>query len=184
MYVQFTQDIPNPQDPTEILYRAGEREDVPVSVAQNLFFLKQAFATKRPNYGTPEWIAEQQARDAQRIAAMPEHERQNFPTTPTWTVRKTVTGKVVVAYNYQATSMVYGEVLLMDPKTQQPDPKASEKQIVDVLKAAKCPQSVIDQFLATKNSPDALAADAARVEADRRAQAEQREREKNAIRFV
>lgn len=66
MYIQYIRDCIDP-DTKELLGRKDERVHVPQSVGENLIFRKLAQRCPRPNYGTPEWIAERQAADAQRV---------------------------------------------------------------------------------------------------------------------
>lgn len=136
MHIQITKTFSD----LGITHTEGTREHVAASVAERYFEAKVAAPVKYAS------IAERFAVDeALRVAAIPEHLRE----TPDikWGVRRLPTSeKWVVTSSQLGTNLIYGPPMLMD--RGRPDFAASEKQFVATLKKAKCPQSVIDTYLA------------------------------------
>ena len=158
---------------------------LPQHRAQALIDSGAAVEVPMPPRGSSGWLAEMREREEQRIALIPADQRQitQFPQ-PSWSVRHLKEqNKYVVVFNHLTTETIYGERVLLDGKGR-PDLKGTEKQLVSVLTREGCPKAVIQKYLDAKNAPDFLAAEAARIDADRRAAEAQRERERYAPRFI
>jgi hypothetical protein len=176
MKIQYTQFALNPA-------LRGTTAHLPLHRALVLIDVGAAVEVPLPARGTPGWHAAMQELEAERVKNIPSDQRQNLPTVPTWSVRFLESArKYVVVMKQLTTEIMYGETMLMD--RGRPDFKASAKQFAFVLKQAGCPQVVFQQWLDARNAPDFLAAETTRIAEDKRNAEAQRERERNAPRFM
>ena len=177
MKIQYTQFALNPA-------LRGTTAHLPLHRALALIDVGAAVEVPMPPRGTHEWHAAMQELEVERVKSIPADQRQNAPTLPQWTVRfLEQSRKFVVVMNHLTTELIYGETILNDGKGR-PDFKASEKQFVAALKTAGCPQVVIQKYLDSKHAPDFLAAEQARIATDKQAMERQRERERNAPKYI
>lgn len=160
-----TSHVPNSQE-FQVLVAAGIIEVIP-----------------KPVRGSAEWLNAMAEEEEQRVSQLPADRREPEPTAPTWSLRFVErSNKYVVVQNSLAGEVIYGENVLM--RRGVPDVLASEKQLVDALKKAGCPHTIIAKYLDAKTAPDFVAKEAARIEADKRAADAQRERERQMPRFI
>jgi hypothetical protein len=162
----------------------GTTTHLPSYRAQALIDSGAAVEVLMPARGTAGWHAAMTELEAERVKNIPADQRHDIPTVPQWSVRfLEQSRKFVVVVNSLMGETIYGESVQLDGRGR-PDLKGAEKQLVFVLKEARCPQAVIQKYLDSKHAPDFLAQEAARIEADKQAAAAQREREKNTIHFI
>jgi hypothetical protein len=163
---------------------AGQTAHLQPQRAQGLIDAGFAVAVPLPPRGSREWLQAMRENEQERIALIPEGQRQESSTVPTWGLKFLESShRYVIVRTLLTESLTFAENTLMDGKGR-PDPKRSQQQFVESLKTAGCPDAIVKQYIAAKNAPDFLAAEAARIEQDKRNAAAQREREKHAPRFI
>jgi hypothetical protein len=176
MKIRYTEYALNPSLRNTITHLPAHR-------AQALIDSGAAVEVPMPTRGSVGWLAAMAEQEQVRIGTIPVNSRDIFHATPIWQVAYLkLNNKYVVERLHGSEKTIYGELPIME--RGRPDFKAAEKQFVGLLKEIGCPLAVIQQWQRERTKPDYLALETERVEAEKQAQAMQRERERNTVHFM
>jgi hypothetical protein len=172
MKIQYTQFALNPA-------LRGTTTNLPAHRAQVLIDSGAAVEVPMPPRGSHSWLQAKAEEEELRVKNIPANQLASEPSiVPVWGVRFIpLSRKHVVVSTSLSGEIIYGANVL-------PGGKSDDKQLVATLKKAGCPQRVIQQYLDAKSAPDFLAAEAERIEADKRAAQQQQQREREAPRYI